>query len=133
MPRVAWLLQSDYPVIQLQLWDPATGHVANRTVLADTGAGPNNSPIELFLSDCQRFGKRRTNIVTIGGAITGTFSSYSMWIEIPPLSVVRRVRVVAVPPSEFPIGLDGIASFRFLNRFTYGNFGDPNQFGLETP
>jgi hypothetical protein len=26
---------------------------------------------------------------------------------------------------------DGIACFRFLNRFTYGNFGDPGQFGLE--
>jgi hypothetical protein len=30
-----------------------------------------------------------------------------------------------------PRPFDGIACFRFLNRFTYGNFGDPNQFGLE--
>jgi hypothetical protein len=35
---------------------------------------------------------------------------------------------VANPPS----GLDGIACFRFLNRFTYGNFGSANEFGLET-
>jgi hypothetical protein len=26
-----------------------------------------------------------------------------------------------------------VASFAFLNRFTYGNFGNPTQFGLETP
>jgi hypothetical protein len=31
----------------------------------------------------------------------------------------------------YPVGFGGIACFRFLNRFTYGNFGDPNQFGLE--
>ena len=28
-------------------------------------------------------------------------------------------------------GFDGIACFGFVNRFTYGNFGDPSQFGLE--
>jgi hypothetical protein len=37
---------------------------------------------------------------------------------------------VAVPAC--PEGLDGIVTFPFLNRFTYGNFGNPNQFGLET-
>ncbi|HUY31727.1 MAG TPA: hypothetical protein VMV69_03030 [Pirellulales bacterium] len=30
-----------------------------------------------------------------------------------------------------PAGFDGVACFGFLNRFTYGNFGDPHQFGLE--
>jgi hypothetical protein len=30
-----------------------------------------------------------------------------------------------------PAGFDGIACFAFLDRFTYGNFGDPGQFGLE--
>jgi hypothetical protein len=34
---------------------------------------------------------------------------------------------VPYPPPDF----DGIACFRFLNRFTYGNFGDKNAFGLE--
>jgi hypothetical protein len=29
--------------------------------------------------------------------------------------------------------LDGIAAFRFLNSFTYGNSGDANLFGLEVP
>ena len=35
-------------------------------------------------------------------------------------------REMAAPP-----GFEGIASFRFLDRFTFGNFGDPGQFGLE--
>ena len=30
-----------------------------------------------------------------------------------------------------PKGFDGIAGFRVLNRFTYGNFGNPAEFGLE--
>ena len=41
----------------------------------------------------------------------------------------RRLRVVAVP--SVPRWFDGIACFSFLNRFTYGNFGDPARFGLE--
>ena len=28
-------------------------------------------------------------------------------------------------------GFKGVAGFRFLNRFDYGNFGNPAQFGLE--
>jgi len=31
-----------------------------------------------------------------------------------------------------PPGFDGLACFCFLIRFTYGNFGDPGQFGLES-
>jgi hypothetical protein len=38
-------------------------------------------------------------------------------------------RAVDVP--AVPAGLDGLAGFRFLNRFSHGNFGDPGQFGLE--
>jgi hypothetical protein len=34
---------------------------------------------------------------------------------------------------QAPRQLQGIACFRFLNRFTYGNFGDADLFGLETP
>jgi hypothetical protein len=40
------------------------------------------------------------------------------------------MRAVGVPNA--PKGLDGIAGFRFLNRFTYGNFGNALEFGLET-
>jgi hypothetical protein len=30
------------------------------------------------------------------------------------------------------IPIRGLACFRFLNRFTYGNFGAPERFGLES-
>ena len=45
------------------------------------------------------------------------------------LSFARLVQVVGVP--AVPDDLDGIACFAFLNLFTYGNFGNPNSFGLE--
>lgn len=33
--------------------------------------------------------------------------------------------------ADTPKGFDGIACFPFLNRFTYGNFGDRASFTLE--
>ena len=106
------------------------------TLLADTGAGSLYAPFELILgaSDCQRYmGLQSSDDVTLGGAIYGTYPIYAMRVEIPVLSVIRRMRVVAVPDTACPAGLDGIACFRFLNSFTYGNFGERQQFGLETP
>jgi len=50
-------------------------------------------------------------------------------VRIPTLHFDLWVRVVAVP--VVPDDLDGIACFTFLNRFTYGNFGNPTLFGLE--
>ena len=41
------------------------------------------------------------------------------------------VRVIGVPSP--PNGFEGIACFRFLNRFNFGNFANPEQFGLEMP
>jgi hypothetical protein len=78
-------------------------------------------------------GLQSSDDVTLGGAIHGTYPIYAMRVEIPVLSVARHMRVVAVPDTACPAGLDGIACFRFLNSFTYGNFGERQQFGLETP
>jgi hypothetical protein len=50
-------------------------------------------------------------------------------VQIPQLRFDHHVRAVAV--TQTPHDLDGIACFRFLNRFTYGNFGDPASFALE--
>jgi hypothetical protein len=50
-------------------------------------------------------------------------------VQIPALAFAGPVRVVAV--SRFPAGFEGMACYRFLNRSTYGNFGDPDPFGLE--
>jgi hypothetical protein len=62
--------------------------------------------------------------------MVGSFPVYVLRVCIPSLGFDRAVPVVGV--STIPAGFDGIASFQFLNRFTYGNFGDPGQFGLET-
>jgi len=54
---------------------------------------------------------------------------YLVETEIPSLGFVDSVPVVGV--SQVPQGSDGIAAFKFLNRFHYGNFGNPGSFGLQ--
>lgn len=66
----------------------------------------------------------------LGGAYTGTFPTYVIRVQLPPLGFDQTIRAVGVPAT--PAGFDGIAGFPFLNRFTYGNFGDPGRFGLES-
>ena len=134
MPRVTWPLEHDRPVVHVQFVETAAGHRETRMLLADTGAGGLYAPFELIVraSDCQRYmGLRSSDDVALGGAIIGTYPIYAVRVEIPELTVVRRVRVVAVPDTACPAGLDGIACFRFLTSFTYGNFGDRQRFGLE--
>lgn len=135
MPGVTWPLERNRPVVKIRLVETPSDHVATRTLLADTGAGGFDSPFELILSasDCQRYmGLRSGYEVALGGAIVGAYPIYAMRIAIPMLSWTRRVQTVAVPDAACPAGFDGIACFRFLNLFTYGNFGDRRQFGLET-
>jgi hypothetical protein len=50
-------------------------------------------------------------------------------VQLPALGFAQHLRVVGVP--SVPAGFDGLACFGFLNRFQYGNFGDPGVFGLE--
>ena len=66
----------------------------------------------------------------LGGSYTGSFPTYGLPVSIPALGFQDDLHAVGV--SSVPAGFDGIACFRFLNRFTYGNFGDPGQFGLES-
>ena len=40
---------------------------------------------------------------------------------------------MVVPAKTLPDGLGGIACFRFLNSFNYGNGGNSAEFVLETP
>ena len=131
MPRAHWTLQNELPVIEIVLELP-TGHRVARTLLADTGAGPANAPFDLILdeSDCLLAGVSVNSSVALGGAYSGSYSIYRVSIEIPALGFVGSVHAVGVATA--PPGLDGIACFRFLNRFTYGNFADPSGFGLET-
>jgi hypothetical protein len=102
-------------------------------LLADTGAGTGDSNYESILeaADCLVAGGHAGEPIKLRGAYRGQFPFYLLRVLIPALGFDQMVPVV-VPPVGLP-GFDGIAAFRFLNRFTYGNFGKPTQFGLETP
>lgn len=131
MPRSVWPLVDGRPVVQIDLRVAQTGEPASRTLLADTGAGALQSEFELILDedDCLLCGGRPFQPVNLGGAYQGSFPVYLIRVQLATLGIDRYVRAVGVPTA--PPGLDGIACFRFLNLFTYGNLGDPAQFGIE--
>jgi hypothetical protein len=54
---------------------------------------------------------------------------YLVEVRIPALKF--RDFVPAAGVSRVPDCFEGIACFRFLNRFHYGNFADGTRFGLE--
>lgn len=67
--------------------------------------------------------------VRLGGAYSGPFPLYLVEIRIPQINYREPVPVVGV--SRVPQGFDGIAGFKFLNQFHYGNFGNADCFGLD--
>lgn len=81
------------------------------------------------LSCCLLCGARPLKAVVLGGAYVGSYPAYLLRVEVPALGFDKAVPVVGVPSP--PAAFDGIACFRFLNRFTYGNFGVDSQFALE--
>jgi hypothetical protein len=107
------------------------GQQVVRNLLADTGAGAAHTGIDLLLEDhdCLHADGRLSQTVTLGGSYVGSYPLYALRVQIPVLGFDREVSVVGV--SRVPVGFDRLACFPFLNRFTYGNFGDPGQFGLE--
>jgi hypothetical protein len=109
----------------------AGGQALPRILLADTGAGSQAARFQLILAedDCLRCGGSPLPPLILGGAYTGAFPTYSVPVRVPALGFDRDLRAVAV--HSLLSGFDGIACFGFLNGFTYGNFGDPKQFGLE--
>lgn len=132
MPREQWPLRHGRPCVQVVLTLTPGGQALPRTLLADTGAGSRTGPFELVLDedDCLLCGGNPGASVTLGGAYVGSFPVYDLPVRLPALGFDENLRAVAVP--SVPAGFDGIACFGFLNRFTYGNFGDPGQFGLES-
>jgi hypothetical protein len=131
MAQQLWPLHNSRPIIEIALAIQPAGQLRTFQLLADTGAGSTRSGFELILDeqDCLLAGGSPAQASTLGGAYSGTFPVYLVRVQIPQLGFDRYVRVVGVPQS--PVGFDGIACFRFLNRFTYGNFGDLGRFGLE--
>src|SRR5262249_52990959 len=99
--------------------------------LADTGAGSLLSAFQLILNeaDCQLCSGMPFPPVTLGGAFVGSFPIYELRVQVPALGFDQNIRAVGV--QSVLSGFDGLARFRFLHRFTYGNLDDPNQFGLE--
>lgn len=132
MPTAHWPLRHGRPIIQVVLTLAQGGQRVTRTLLADTGAGALHDPVDLVLDeiDCLLCGAKPSKMVTLGGSYAGTFPIYAIPIEIPQFNFIGTLAVVGVAAT--PKGLDGIACFPFLNRFTYGNFGNPLAFGLET-
>ena len=132
MPQVQWPLRGGRPCVQISLSLATSGQTVQRVLLADTGAGARQSRFQLILDehDCLLCGGRPDLSISLGGAYVGSFPRYTLHVRVPMLGFNRRLRVVGVPTP--PAGFDGIACFGFLNKFTYGNFGDPNQFGLES-
>ncbi len=131
MPRVLWPLHLGRPRVQVNLTLAADGWQVTRTLLPDTGAGAWRSRFELLLqdSDCRLCGGTPLGTVTLGRAYKGPHPLYRLQIQIPGLGFDQGIWVVGITAP--PAGFDGNACFRFLNRFTYGNFGDPTKFGLE--
>jgi hypothetical protein len=131
MPRIIWPLLHDRPIVEVVLSPVLGSPPLVRTLMADTGAGTARSRFELLMpeSDCLLCGGFSMYSADQVGAYAGSVPVYLVRIRIPALGFDRSVRVAGV--SACPAGYDGIAGFRFLNQFNYGNFGDPNGFGLE--
>ena len=132
MPRVEWPLRHGRPCVQIVLNLAPDGQPLPRSLLADTGAGSLQSGFDLILEedDCVLCGGVPESAVKLGGAFVGNFPIYGLAVQLPGLGFAKKLRVAGVPSA--PAGFDGIACFSFLNRFHYGNFGDPGVFGLES-
>jgi hypothetical protein len=108
------------------------GQVTTIALHADTGAGAASSAFELILleSDCWLCGNPLPLLMELTGAHAGgPYHLFRVCVQIPALAFDAEVDAVGVP--AVPYGFRGVAGFRFLNRFDYGNFGNPAQFGLE--
>jgi hypothetical protein len=117
--------------VQVVLTLAQGGQPVPRTLLADTGASSRTGSFQLILDedDCLLCGGVPYQAAMLSGAYVGSFPIYMLPVRLPALGFDQPLRAVGVP--SVLAGFDGIACFGFLNRFTYGNLGDPGQFGLE--
>jgi hypothetical protein len=131
MPRIQWPLHLHRPQVEVRLRLAGTGQEISRRLVADTGAGTRFDAFELILDeeDCLLGGGIFVYEVGLSGAFSGKFPVYLLDVSLPGLLFGDALPVVGAP--RVPRGFDGIACFRFLSRFTYGNFGNPDTFVLE--
>ena len=132
MPRIEWPVADGRPIVQVEL-ETAQGTSRTRTLLADTGAGTLTSLFDVVLgeTDCRACSGRPFGTISLRGAFQGNHLVYMVRLRVAQLKFDRYVRAVAAP--SLPPGLDGIAGFRFLSQFTYGNLGGRDTFGSEVP
>ncbi len=126
----AWPLRSGRPIVEVELRF-ANGQTSPRWLVADTGAGTRQDTFELIVEedDCLQCNGVYVHDVRLRGAYTGSFPVYALDVGVPSLNFDESVNVIGVPKT--PVDFDGIACFRFLRRFNYGNFGDPDAFCLD--
>jgi hypothetical protein len=131
MPREHWSLRRGRPCVEVVLTVAADGRPLSRSLLADSGAGSRFAHFHMILDeeDCLLCGGRPLHGISLRGAYAGAFPLYGISVRLPSLGFHKHLRAVGVP--SVPPGFDGIACFSFLNGFTYGNFGNANQCGLE--
>lgn len=124
-------LHNDRPAVAVKLRS-ADGQDVPWRLVADTGAGTRRDTFELILDedDCLQCSGVYVHTVRLRGAYNGSFPVYVLDVAVPSLNFDEPINVIGVP--SVPAGFDGIACFRFLRRFNYGNFGNPDAFGLDT-
>src|SRR5262245_62145903 len=130
MPRVTWPLLNDRPAVRVDVM--LGGQPATIDLHADTGAGAASSAFDLLLleSDCWLCGRPTGKFIRLTGASAGgPYYLFSVRVQIPALAFDDELDAVGV--AVVPDGFRGVAGFRTLNRFDYGNFGNPALFGLE--
>lgn len=135
MSGATWSLHDGrFPCVEVE-FIARDGQILRRKLLADTGCGASDALFDVVLSeaDCLSLGAIPIVEESFTGAVSGTFSLYLTEAQIPKLRWQQCVFAVGVPSDmSLPTPLDGLASFHFLNQFHYGNFGDPERFGLGT-
>ena len=132
MPRVTWPLLNHRPSVRIDVVAVDGQSSTTFDLHADTGAGAASSAFDLILleSDCWSFGNPSGSFMHLTGAHAGgPYWLFHVRVQIPALSFATSLTAVGVP--AVPDGFRGVAGFRLLNRFDYGNFGNPAQFGLE--
>ena len=131
MTRAVWPLNHGRPGVEVELLVPGSERGQRRLLLADTGAGTASAPFDLLLDeqDCLIAARQAGRLIRLSGAYSGEFRSYTIGIALPQLTFSAVLTAIGV--ERPPRGFDGIAGFRFLDRFSYGNFGRSAQFGLE--